>query len=94
MPITATFLPVRSRSWRHWAEWKAGPANVSAPGSDGMTGFDSWPTAETTRSASYVVPPAVATVQVQPSSCSTQEVTAAPVTTRSVRPSRSAEARR
>ena len=35
VPTTATRLPVRSTSWRHCAEWKAGPVKVSAPGMSG-----------------------------------------------------------
>ena len=94
VPTTTTRLLRRSTSWRHCAEWKAGPAKESAPGSDGTTGFESCPTAETTRSASYVVPSAHRTDHVPLGSSRVQATTSASVTTRSVRPSRSDAARR
>ena len=87
VPTTATRWPVRSTSWRHWAEWKAGPAKVSAPGIGGTTGLDSWPTAETTMSASYE--PTLVPTRHAPSAYVT-EVTSTPVRTRSRRPSSAA----
>ena len=94
VPTTATRLPVRSTSWRHSAEWKAGPANVSAPGIAGTTGLESWPTAEITTSASYAVPSVSSTRQRPVSSSNRHEATSTPVRTRSSRPSRSAASRR
>ena len=61
VPITATFLPVRSTEWSHSAEWKAGPAKVSSPGIFGNDGRESWPTAETSTSNSSVSPVASVT---------------------------------
>ena len=87
VPTTATRLPVRSMSWRHSAEWNAGPANVSAPGIEGTTGWESWPTAEITMSASY--DPALVAI-VHASSAYVTEVTSTPVRTRSSRPSSAA----
>ncbi len=52
VPTTATRLPVRSWSWSQRAEWNACPANVSMPGSVGVTGRLSCPVASTTASAS------------------------------------------
>ena len=75
VPTTATRLPARRTSWRQSAEWKAGPANVSAPGIAGITGLESWPTAETTMSASYVVPSVVVSRQVPAASSRTQVAT-------------------
>ena len=63
-PIIATRVPARSTSWSHRAEWKAGPANVSAPGSSGTFGRLSWPTAEmTARATSTSSAPSAARVR-------------------------------
>src|SRR4051812_30489027 len=48
VPMTATRLPRRSRSWSHRAEWNEGPVNDSRPGMFGYDGRFSWPTALTT----------------------------------------------
>ena len=52
VPITATFLPVRSCSCSQRAEWKRGPANVSSPAMAGTDGAAKVPMALTTTSAS------------------------------------------
>ena len=52
--MTATRLPLRSTSWRHSAEWKAGPAKLPMPSISGNRGRLSWPTAVTTAEASMV----------------------------------------
>jgi hypothetical protein len=41
VPITATRLPFRSTSWRHWAVWNSGPSKESSSGSGGTEGTDS-----------------------------------------------------
>ena len=48
VPMTATRLPARSKSWSHRAEWNVVPANRSTPGNVGMTGSASAPVAMTT----------------------------------------------
>src|SRR3954466_15215362 len=57
VPITATFLPFRSTSWRHRAEWNAGPANFSIPGSSGICGRGRPPTPATRAPATNPSPP-------------------------------------
>ena len=52
VPMTTTFLPFRSIEWSHWAEWKRGPSNVSAPAISGMLGMCSPPTPAITTRAS------------------------------------------
>ena len=94
VPITATRLPASRTSCRQSAEWKAGPANDSAPGSSGTTGLESCPTADTTTSASYVVPSVVVTCQVPAASSRSQVATSWLVRTSASSPSRSAEPRR
>ena len=56
VPSTATRLPRRSTEWSHSAEWKAGPWKVPSPGSSGIEGRDSWPTAVTSTSVSICSP--------------------------------------
>ena len=51
VPMTATRLPARSTSWSHRAEWKAGPLNVSTPGTSGSAGSTRPPQPLTTTSA-------------------------------------------
>jgi hypothetical protein len=68
VPTTATRAPSSGTSCRHCAEWNAGPANDSRPGSSGTTGSESWPTAEMRTSASYAVPSVVRTRHVADSS--------------------------
>ena len=51
VPMTATRLPVRSKSWFHRAEWKISPSNSSRPSMSGSAGSVSGPTAETTKFA-------------------------------------------
>ena len=63
VPTTATRLPVTSRSAGQRAEWNSGPRNASRPGSAGIFGRLSWPTAVITASAVSVSPAAVVTVQ-------------------------------
>ena len=53
VPMTPTRLPRRSTPWSHVAEWKAGPANRSAPSIRGIAGRDSCPTAQTKTSTSH-----------------------------------------
>ena len=60
VPMTATRLPVRSRSWRHSAEWKYSPAKSAMPSMVGHSGRFSWPTAEMTASPVMVSAHAVA----------------------------------
>ncbi len=61
--MTATRLPVRSQDWSQCAEWKAGPANRSAPGISGIDGTCSAPMPDTIARAVYISPDAVATCQ-------------------------------
>ena len=51
VPITATCRPLRSRSWRHVAEWKTSPAKSSSPATSGNDGSDSAPEPRTSASA-------------------------------------------
>ena len=51
VPMTATRLPVRSKSWFQRAEWKISPSNSSRPSMSGNAGSVSGPTAETTKFA-------------------------------------------
>jgi hypothetical protein len=94
VPTTATRVPSSGTSWRHCAEWNAGPAKESRPGTSGTTGSESWPTAETTTSASYVVPSVVSTRQVAPASSHVAADTSWPVRTRSSSPASPAAPRR
>jgi hypothetical protein len=90
VPTTATRVPSSGTSCRHRAEWKAGPANDSRPGRSGTTGSDSWPTAEITTSASYVVPSVVTTRQVDVASSKVASDTSCPVRTSSSSPASAA----
>lgn len=63
MPIIATRLPVRSASWSQRAEWKTLPGKSASPGMSGVFGSESGPVAETTTSATTVVPLALSMTQ-------------------------------
>ena len=61
--MTATRLPERPQDRSHCAEWKAAPANWSAPGISGIEGTCSAPMPDTTARAVYTSPAAVVTCQ-------------------------------
>ena len=63
VPTTATRFPATERSDGQRAEWNSGPRKESIPGSDGVFGRFSCPTAVITASASNVSPAVVVTVQ-------------------------------
>ena len=91
VPTTATRLPASGR--RRGATARSGTPGRRrfGPGRSGTTGLESWPTAETTRSASRSSPSAVVDV---PDAASPRRraraVTSMPVRTRSSRPARPA----
>src|SRR5205085_2031033 len=62
VPITATRLPVRSRSSGQSEVWNEAPAKSSTPGHGGGFGIDSTPIAETRKGADAVEPSSNVTV--------------------------------
>ncbi len=86
VPSTAIRLPRRSTSWSHSAEWKAGPSKVPRPGSSGIAGRESCPTAVTRTSVSIRSPVDVVRCQERARSSYVAEVTSTPVRTRSSTP--------
>ncbi len=63
VPITATRLPAKSKSWSHSAEWKLAPLKSSSPGTSAYEGFDRPPIPLITTRAVMVSSPFTVTFQ-------------------------------